>query len=357
MPENSDNFSIIWSWNSETEEIDLERSTEVYERWRERLHDINDKSTQESLLVYRQTVPPADASAQSGPPASEPEVKVPETEPSDWPSLTEFISADVLTRLVKSRGEEDWIISTTSCGPQDKENIPGLEGNWGSERELGFLQIDLKRTWREGAIGAERTKAARDRSWALDDLVEDPLDGAGWGKDLLGEMQICFLMCLLLANYSCLEQWKRILGLVLTCRDAITKRHDFFTKFLVVLKLQLAHCDDVEGGLFDVNASDAGGNHLKQLLRGFKRTLEEALPSQDNSIRKEMLVLEDWLREEWSWELSDSFLRKGIVELEDGERVELETQDLEGEDERGEYAPVIVDLEGLQKDRIAEGVE
>ncbi|MCJ1392206.1 hypothetical protein MMC18_005073 [Xylographa bjoerkii] len=57
-----------------------------------------------------------------------------------------------------------------------------------------------------------------------------------------------------------------------------------------------------------------------------------------------MQELEMWLKAEWRWELSDSWVRRGMVELEDGERVELVMADMEGEDERGEYAPVVVEM-------------
>ena len=40
----------------------------------------------------------------------------------------------------------------------------------------------------------------------------------------------------------------------------------------------------------------------------------------------------------------DSFVRRGTLQLEDGEEVEMEVAELEGEDERGEYAPMMVEL-------------
>ncbi|KAI4146883.1 MAG: hypothetical protein LQ340_005773, partial [Diploschistes diacapsis] len=155
---------------------------------------------------------------------------------------------------------------------------------------------------------------------------------------------VCFLMCLLLANYSCLEQWKRILGLVLTCRDALERQPGFFAEFLRVLRMQLGHCNDVEGGMFDIK--DDSGGFLKGLLKGFGRTVEDVFGGDEESeVRTEMKALEGFLSTGWKWEMGDSFVRKGMVQLEDGEDVELELDELEGEDERGEYAPVIVQLE------------
>ena len=292
-----------------------------------------------------------------------------------------------------------YTLTTASCAPEDRDDIPGLstqdmrDGLFGyEEKDLGFLGIDLKRTWRDGAVGRERTEGARDRSWALGDVVgrnrEQPYtsdanaeekergtsmsregeDGEGekqWGSQVLGEMEVCFLMVLTLSNYSCLEEWKRILTLVLTSRSLLTCQPAFFASFLSLLLLQLQHCDDVEGGLFETHSSSGDGNFLLELLKGFTRGLEEITSAttpklrdadeeahegveQDTSVLDEvqenMDSLTTWLRARWNWELSDSYVRRGMVELEDGERVELETSELEGEDERGEYAPVVVEL-------------
>lgn len=228
----------------------------------------------------------------------------------------------------------------------------------GEEKELGMLEIDLKRTWREGAVGRERTEQARDRSWCLGDIVAQNVEYMGgdgnlgeeqrWASVILGQMEICFLMVLTLANYSCLEEWKRILALVLTCEKAVWERPRFFAGFFRLLKRQLERGDDVEGGLFDM--SDDGGGFLKGLLKGFKRTLEQRKGAEgargDGDVKEEFEEVEKWAREQYGWQLGDEFVRRGMLELEDGEMVEMETEEMEGEDESGEYAPVIVEMNG-----------
>ena len=323
---------------------------------------------------------------------------------------------------------------------QDRDKIPGLGGSGvseaggggggieggegggggggelgkGEERTLGVLGIDLKRTWRPGAVGRERTEGATDRGWALEDLVsrwegqqqddgeegksgksgrEDEDEEEQWGKAIMGQMEACFLMVLTVANFSCLEEWKRILSLVLTCKSIVKKRERWFAGFLELLRRQLAHGDDVEGGLFDM--SDEGAGYLKELLKGFKRSMEENFHHEDDddddddddndddnetnnnnnnddsdshhhdhnhnthksqkqkrqnpggssSIKAAMTTLERSLNADYGWDLSDSFLRKGLLELEDGEQVEVEMDELLGEDERGEYAPVVVEMD------------
>ncbi|KAL8887285.1 MAG: hypothetical protein Q9215_005133 [Flavoplaca cf. flavocitrina] len=154
-------------------------------------------------------------------------------------------------------------------------------------------------------------------------------------------------MVLTLANYSCLEEWKRILALVLTCEKSVQSESEFFARFLRLLKQQLERTDDVEGGLFDM--SDDGGAFLKALLKGFKRTLGQTLESTGEKdgiedVKEEFEEVENWVKDHYRWELGDEFVRNGMLELEDGEMVTMETKELEGEDESGEYAPVVVDL-------------
>ncbi len=268
-------------------------------------------------------------------------------EAGDWPALTEHVTPRLLSHLTQNG---DWRITSASCAKEDRDDIPGLTAEEvGEEMDLGTLGIDLKRTWREGAVGRERTEAAVDKSWALNDVVKrcQSLGRDGeeeWDHTVLGQMEACFLMVLTVANHSCLEEWKRCVGLVLTCKRAVRERDRWFAKFLVVLRRQMERCEDVEGGLFDM--SDVGGGLLKGLLKVFKRTLDQVFGElEGKDIREEMEALEAFLKGEHGWELGDEFVRKGMVQLADGEMVEMETEEMEGEDERGEYAPVVVDLD------------
>lgn len=280
-------------------------------------------------------------------------------EDNKWEWLTEHVTPGLLTRFTRS---EEWTIGSTSSGVQDRDEIPGLSTQEarsviGEEKELGMLGIDLKRTWREGAVGRERTEQARDKSWVLADVVAKcvpEVSGEGmkvgeeeekWKSVILGQMEVCFLMVLTLANYSCMEEWKRILGAVLTCERAVWEKPRFFAAFIRLLKKQLERVDDVEGGLFDM--SDDGAGFLKGLLKGFKRTLGQKsgdVGDRADDVEEEYLEVEKWVKEQYGWELGDEFVRKGTLQLEDGEMVEMETGEMEGEDESGEYAPVIVEL-------------
>ena len=272
-----------------------------------------------------------------------------ESEMSDWAGLTEHITPSLLSHLSQ---DKDWRITSASCAEDDRDEIPGLIGEEVTEeKELGTLGINLKKTWREGATGRERTEGALDSSWALSAVLErwqgkQLISDEAWqhGDPILGQMEACFLMVLTVANYSCLEEWKRCVGLVLTCKRAARDKTRWFTLFLVLLKKQLKRCEDVEDGLFDM--SDEGGGQLKKWLKGFKTTIGEIFGEDEGEdLRREMGALEAFLKTEYGWELGNEFVRKGILELEDGEQVYAETNEMEGEDERGEYAPVVVELD------------
>lgn len=137
----------------------------------------------------------------------------------------------------------------------------------------------------------------------------------------------------------------RLLQLIFTCQKAVEERQCFFIEILRIVKLQLAHNDDVEGGLLEMDGED-GNTMIKKILMKFRRILYDDLTVDVSAVKAEFIKLEKWVKEEYGWELAkESTVRRGMVELEDGEQVELEVNGAEEEDETGDYAPVIVDLE------------
>ncbi|ODM17557.1 hypothetical protein SI65_07232 [Aspergillus cristatus] len=284
----------------------------------------------------------------------------------DWTGLTDRLSVDVLSRIVgdpevDADGRPRWMVTSASTAKRDTDDIPGLasaepdglgvDGRGRQEVEFSFLPIELRKTWREGAVGRERTEAAQDRSWALGDLIKqytptDSTDDSEGESQILGELQFTFLMALTLLNFSCLQQWKRLLELILTCRAAIAEREPFMCDVLRLLLLQLQRCDDLEGGFFAIDA-DEGGEFLRRWLVRFVRSFEEVSLVGAGSIAKgELDKLEAWVRSEYEWDLHpEGVLRRGMLQLEDGEEVEMEMADDEDE-ETGEYAPTVVELGG-----------
>ena len=260
-----------------------------------------------------------------------------------WKQLTLYLTAPLLARITRGLPNH-WNLTSASSASMDADHIPGLsnlENLIQPEKELNFLPINLKQTWREGATGRERTDAARDRSWALDDLITRYCANQN-ETDILGELQFTFLMVLTLNNNSCLEQWKRILNLLLTCRAAVPKHPKLFVRLFETLQLQLEYAREAEGGLFDFNEDD--GSMLRKGLRDFKRGLQQESDFGKQEVFDQLEKLEDFVKTEFGWDLQSDVVRNGILQLEDGESVEMDLGGDDEVDELGEYAPTIVEL-------------
>jgi A1 cistron-splicing factor AAR2 len=322
----------VQRWNAENEQLIQETNQTELMKLRANIGSI----WKENLTPYRQT------SSQDVPSSS----NAIEEQSADWQHLTDCISPPLLSRILGTTSDH-WTLSTASSAKVDSDDIPNLSnpGAEGSEiqqeKELEFLPIDLKRTWPVNATGRERTEAARDHSWYLNSLIEHHCTEKD-DKEVIGELQFCFLMSLCLNNFSCLEQWKRVLSLLFTSFNAVAERPGLFVKAIRMVKLHVKHVNDAEGGFFDLD--DEGGRLIKSLLRRFKLGLKEVESLGKQDVLEELEELETFLRNEFGWELDEVVLRHGFVQLEDGEMVQADLSDDDEDEETGEYAPTVVEL-------------
>jgi A1 cistron-splicing factor AAR2 len=272
------------------------------------------------------------------------------TEPSSspWHTLTSHIQPSTLSRIFPSHNT----VTSLSSAPMDSDAIPGLTQSdvvsaLPPNSTLSLTPIDLKQTWADGDIGRIRTLRARDRSWLLGRVMDSLSAGEDGGgrqtgaKELLAELQVCFVMVLTLMNYSCMEQWKRILGVVFTCKEAVGEVAAWFAVVVGVLRAQLEREGDVEGGLFEMK-DEAGSRWLRGLLGRFRATVEE-VAGEGSALERELRRLEEILRERYGWEIGRGVLKRGMLQLEDGEMVEVEMDGADEDDERGDWAPVVVE--------------
>lgn len=319
----------VIKWDGGTESLVTEEDEAEILRWRANLGGI----WREGLTPYRQTASKTtngDENEQS----------------SDWPTLTSSISPQLLSRVTGkgSSPPTHWQLSSASSSKRDLEDIPGLTSedlNLEADQEIHFLPINLKQTWREGVTGRERTDAAQDRSWALNQVIDTQCTD-GDAMEIVGELQFCFLMVLTLNNFSCLEQWKRLLSLLLTCKSAVATRSSLFVSAIAALRLQLQHCKDAEDGLIDL--ADEGGSLLKGLLVRFRKGLDGLGGIEVQDVVDELEDLEEYLKIEYGWQFGGTFAKTGVLELEDGEQVRMDTTAFDEDDETGEFAPQIVEL-------------
>ena len=338
----------IWHWNTDSESLE-----QINDDDRNALIMEPDHRPDRGLISYSDLVDASGQQYENGRRSDTASIGTFQ----QWASLTVHVTQAVLDRVLviapplsnSTTHASSHRVSSVSSATMDVEHIPGLsssESRLDDEAPLNFLSIDLKRTWREGAIGRERTESVLDTSWYLSHLM-DSLSADGDRKagaaQILGELQFCFVAVLALANWSCLQQWKRVLGLLLGCRKAVGEIEQYFVEVLKVLRLQMECCEVVEGGLFEFKEEGSTG-WLRSLLGGFKDGVEE-MHNGKGPLWEEIGRLEEFMRQKYGWEVSGNILKRGLLELEDGERVEMDMNGADEEDESGDYAPVIVDLE------------
>ena len=294
-----------------------------------------------------------------------------------------------------------WRVESASSAAQDRDDeilskiklpqgIGNTRMNTGKSKDhdqtLNILPVDLKRTFPPTATGRERTLAAQDRSWYLSHLISTHLVPHAHpppptcivqldpgSREVLGELEFAFIHALTLANYSCSQAYMRILTICLTCEERILTKPGFYHRLIEVLITELGvglDCfappdvtmDDDLGDVEGHQEAEAwapdwlteGPNPLPKLLRRFlrtlKRLLEEVELAQHTETLEELLTrlgrLETVVESRFGWVIDTSkVVKKGLVQLEDGEMVELEmTALLEEEEEEEGEGPVVVEL-------------
>lgn len=315
-----------------------------------------------------------------------------EADPSTWQDLTSHISPALLTRIL----EREWTTTSVSSAPSDTETIPGLSHLEANEalhqHPLQLTPIDLKQTWAADDVGRVRTDRARDRSWYLSTLVDAVSVALATATDnnntvstdtaatsattrektptpptttttnerkalgargLLGELQFCFIMVLTLANYSCLEQWKRILVVFFTCREALGDVEPYFVQMVGVLGEQMRRVEDVEGGLFELR-DEVSSAWLRRYWARFRATVDDGIGGGGGGgssgggrggqqLRREVEKVQKFFEDRYGWASEKDRLRRGMLVLEDGEMVEVSLAGVDEDEETGEYAPVVVE--------------
>lgn len=110
---------------------------------------------------------------------------------TEWKSLVNHISPDLLRQVLGGssavdglkavEGEEEDDESQTAVSRSKERQAMG-EGIGSSElvsgERLCFVRYKLKRSWRDGAVGAEVTRYSRDKSWLFGHVVTSQLHGS-----------------------------------------------------------------------------------------------------------------------------------------------------------------------------------
>ncbi|GKT73887.1 AAR2 domain containing protein [Colletotrichum tofieldiae] len=275
-----------------------------------------------------------------------------------WQQLTNAVSAPLLTRIT-ARQAGDWAVHTSDrvrgalmlpAEVELEKRMPSVVAS----TELNFTFSQGAKTYDAESVGAARTEQAVDATaYLLSTGISD--------DDIVGELQFAFIVGMHLGNEACVQQWWHMLvSVVLKAYTLPLKRPELARALLQTITAQLVYNERyLDGSVLDYGPSYS--RDLRMALIVYKRRLNEVLLALNSlatpeqaSVGQAFSELETWVWK-FGWDIRSDYLRKGKKMLEDGEEVELEMDDLEAEDERGEFAATVVELDesGKQKDLVS----
>ncbi|KAI0804167.1 A1 cistron-splicing factor [Xylaria sp. FL0064] len=266
-----------------------------------------------------------------------------------WYQLTFAIRPDLLDRIV-GPVKEVWHVTTTDGVAGDTAPAEEAQLYPSKASHLRFTFPMDSHLINPETTGAERTRQALDPTgWIIDKL--DSPNGPYRLEDLTGEFQFAFIVGMHLGNFSCLEQWFFLASrLIFRSYSLTVDRPQQARNLIQTFHAQLLYNERyLQGDVIELMPEHA--RKLRFALTTYKTRLDEKLKALGDSCTPEQQAvgmafssLESWLLR-FGWDLKAEYVRSGNVMLEDGEMVEAELSDFEDEDERGEFAPTVVEME------------
>ncbi|KAI1213444.1 A1 cistron-splicing factor [Annulohypoxylon truncatum] len=266
-----------------------------------------------------------------------------------WTQLTWAIHPGLLSRIT-GMTQKSWQVTTLDRVAGDATTAEEARLYTTGKPQLQFTFPMNAPLIDPAAQGSERTQQALDPTNFVISVLESGANGLR-PDDLVGELSVAFLTGMHLGNFSCLEQWWFLTNrVVFRCFDLVVRRPALALSLIQAFHAQLAYNDRyLEGDILDMMPEQS--RRLQRALVTYKARLDERLLALGDRISgaqhragEAFSALEAWL---WrrGWDLRGQYVRAGTLALEDGEQVEAEMSDFEDEDERGEFAPVVVDLD------------
>lgn len=215
---------------------------------------------------------------------------------------------------------------------------------------MDFIFPKDTKTFSREAIGRERTNQVMDSTTHITSIINNKCTSKD-SDEIVGELQFCYITGMVLGNISCLEQWSHIVKLVFRAFQLTLDRPRFFTKFIEAIQSQFMYDGiGIDGSVFDHDNNLA--QDLKLILAKFKSQINDLFKSQQvltedqKALAKTFDKFEQFLLKfRGGWDIRQNYLRSGRYQMEDGEFVDAEMTELQAEDERGEFAPAIVELD------------
>ncbi|KAI1426681.1 A1 cistron-splicing factor [Xylaria sp. FL1777] len=266
-----------------------------------------------------------------------------------WYQLTFAIQPDLLNRVI-GHEQDIWHVTTTDSVAGDAGLAKEAQLYDSGTSQLRFTFPMDARLINPEATGAERTRQALDPTGWIIDKLESP-DGDHRPEDLIGEFQFAFIVGMHLGNFACLDQWFFLATqLIFRSYGLTVDRPQQARELIQTFHAQLLYNERyLQGDVLELMSERA--RKLKLALITYKTRLDEKLEALGDLCTPEQQAvgiafssLESWLLR-IGWDLNGEYVRSGNVMLEDGEMVEAELSDFEDEDERGEFAPTVVEME------------
>ncbi|KAI1393863.1 uncharacterized protein F4822DRAFT_28186 [Hypoxylon trugodes] len=266
-----------------------------------------------------------------------------------WDQLTSAIHPGLLSRIT-GQTQRSWQVTTLDRVAGDTTMAEEARLYASGKSQLRFTFSINAPLISPSTSGEERTRQALDPTPFILDTLNNPVNTSK-PSDLVGEFSFAFLTGMHLGNYSCLEQWWFYATKLIFRSFDLAILNPVLAKDLIqTFHAQLVYNDRyLEGDILETSGNNA--KKLQRALVTYKARLDEKLLALGDRISPDQhaagaafAALESWL---WrlGWDLRGEYVRAGNVTLEDGEVVEAEMSDFEDEDERGEFAPVVVSLD------------
>ncbi|KAG0211183.1 a1-alpha2 repression [Mortierella sp. GBA30] len=215
------------------------------------------------------------------------------------------------------------------------------------DTSVAFTPIDLRSSFRKGAIGEEVTRYSLDKSWLLNHLYT-----AVYRSDVtsfLGEFQAAFITMLLSYHLGAFRQWKNMTILVCQSTEAVSSPNytRLFSEFIQTLHHQLT---SIPSSFFmdllfaSPDQDDMTANFLEQALKTLGKNVQSGLRrGQCLELRKPMRQLQKAVLESFEWKIPGDFKKiQKVIEISSSVVGFVSNEDDDYEEE-GEYAPVIVE--------------
>ncbi|KAF9409177.1 a1-alpha2 repression [Podila epigama] len=245
------------------------------------------------------------------------------------------------------------MMETEQTDPAPKKTVQPPTRLPAKKQELvAFTTINLRSSFRKGAVGEEVTRYSIDKSWLLNNLFTTVYKSDV--SNFLGEYQAAFVTMLLSYHLGAFRQWKAMTILICQSNEALSSSNytGLFGGFIQTLEAQLS---SIPSSFFmdllfaSSDESEITASFLEQALKTLGRNVHAALRRGECAeLRRPMRHLQKAVLESFEWKITGDFKASSkIVEIREVDMDRSIYQGIDDDDddyvEEGEYAPVIVE--------------